>query len=328
MKAVVYDQYGAPDEVLELREIDRPAISDTEVLVRIKAASANPYDWHHMRGLPYLIRLTGIGLREPKSPTVLGSDMAGWVEAVGASVTRFQTGDAVYAEVGSGGFAEYVAVSEDSLGRKPAKATFEQAAAIPMAGMTALVGVRDKGAVQPGQSVLINGASGGVGTFAVQIAKSFGAEVTGVCSTKNVDLVRSIGADHVIDYTQTDFTEGAKRYDLVLDTVGNHSMKSCRRVLTPRGTYGASGGGRGRWFGPATQQLKAVALSPFVSQNLVPVNDDPNQDLTFLSELIESGKLTPVIDRTYPLNEVPEAIRYLEEGHARGKIVITVAEAA
>ena len=325
MQAIVYAEYGAPDAVLTLRDVDRPSAEDDEVLVRIHAASANPYDWHYLRGLPYPMRLTGIGLRRPKATTILGSDMAGRVEAVGGKVTRFEPGDNVYAEVGNGAFAEYIAVAEDSLGKAPAGATFEQAAAVPLAGMTALVGVRDKGAVQPGHRVLINGASGGVGSFAVQIAKSMGAEVTGVCSTKNVDLVRSIGADHVIDYTRTDFTEGSERYDLILDTVGNHSMRACRRVLTPNGTYGSSGGGRGRWFGPMMQQLKAVAVSPFVSQHLVAVNDVPNQDLAFLTELIESGKVTPVIDRTYPLNEAPEAMRYLEEGHARGKIVINVA---
>ena len=328
MQAIVYDEYGAPNEVLKLRDVDNPTVADDEVLVRIHAASANPYDWHYLRGLPYPMRLTGIGLRRPRSTTVLGSDMAGRVEAVGDKVTRFEPGDVVYAEVGNGAFAVYVAVSEGSLGRKPTSATFEQAAAVPMAGMTALIGLRDKGAVQPGQSVLINGASGGVGTFAVQIAKSFGAEVTGVCSTRNVELVRSIGADHVIDYTQADFTEGAEHYDLILDTVGNHSIRACPRVLTRKGTYGTAGGGRGRWFGPMTQQLKAAATSPFVSQNLVPVNDAPNQDLTFLTELIESGKVTPVIDRVYSLREVPDAMVYLERGHARGKVVITLAETA
>ena len=326
MQAIVYDEYGAPNEVLKLRDVDKPTVADDEVLVRIHAASANPYDWHYLRGLPYPMRLTGIGLRRPRSTTVLGSDMAGRVEAVGDKVSRFEPGDDVYAQVGNGAFADYVAVSEGSLGRKPTSATFEQAAAVPMAGMTAVIGVRDKGAVQAGQSVLINGASGGVGTFAVQIAKSFGAEVTGVCSTRNVELVRSIGADHVIDYTQADFTEGAERYDLILDTVGNHSIRACRRVLTRKGTYGTAGGGRGRWFGPMAQQLKAAATSPFVSQNLVPVNDAPNQDLTFLTELIESGKVTPVIDRVYSLREVPDAMVYLERGHARGKIVITMAE--
>ena len=284
MKAIVYDEYGAPDDVLELREIDEPAVSDDEVLVRVCAASANPYDWHMLRGLPYPMRMM-TGLRAPKGTTVLGSDMAGQVEAVGTGVTGFRPGDAVYAEVGSGGFAEYVSVSGDSLALKPANVSFDQAAAVPMAAESALQGLRDKGNVQTGQKVLINGASGGVGTFAVQIAKHLGAEVTGVCSAKNVDLVRSIGADHVVDYTEEDFTQGDQRYDLM-----------------------------------------AVLTSPFVRQKLVPVNDKPNQDLDFLSGLLEAGEIAPVIDRTYPLSGVPEAMRYLEEGHARGKVVIAVAD--
>ena len=325
MKAIVYDEYGAPDDVLELQEINKPVIGDGEVLVRIRAASANPYDWHMVRGLPYPMRMM-TGLRTPKGTTVLGSDMAGQVEAVGKGVTRFRPGDAVYAEVGSGGFAEYVSVSGDSLALKPANVSFEQAAAVPMAAETALQGLRDKGNVQPGQKVLINGASGGVGTFAVQIAKHFDAEVTGVCSARNVALVRSIGADHVVDYTEEDFTQGDQRYDLILDAVGNHSISEYRRVMTPKGTYGTFGGGRGRWLGPASQQLKAVLTSPFVGQKLVPVNDKPNQDLDFLSGLLEAGEIAPVIDRTYPLSEVPEAMRYLEEGHARGKVVIAVAD--
>jgi len=325
MKAIVYDEYGAPGDVLELREIDMPAVDDDEVLVRVHAASANPYDWHMYRGLPYPLRVT-TGLRKPKGTTVLGSDIAGRVEAVGKNVTRFNPGDDVYAEVGSGGFAEYVSVSANDPALKPANLSYEQAASVPMAAETALVGVRDKGGVRPGQKVLINGASGGVETFAVQIAKHFGAEVTGVCSTKNVDLVRSIGADHVIDYTEEDFTQGGLRYDLILDAVGNHSMSECRRVMAPRGTYGAFGGGSGRWLGPASQQLKAGLTSPFVSQRLVAVNDKPNQDLDFLSQLLEAKEMTPVIDRTYPLSEVPEAMRYLEEGHAKGKVVITVSD--
>jgi NADPH:quinone reductase-like Zn-dependent oxidoreductase len=323
MRAIVYDEYGAPDDVLELREIDKPAIGDNEVLVRIRAASANPYDWHMLRGLPYPMRVM-TGIRKPRGTTVLGSDMAGEVEAVGNTVTGFRPGDEVYAEVGSGGFAEYVSTSADSLALKPEDTSFEQAAAMPMAAETALQGVRDKGNVQAGQKVLINGASGGVGTFAVQIAKHFDAEVTGVCSTRNVGLVRSIGADHVVDYTEVDFTRGGQRYDLVLDAVGNHSLSELRRVMTPKGTYGAFGGGSGRWLGPASQQLKALAMSPFVGQKLVPVNDKPNQNLDFLSELLEAGEISPVIDRTYPLSGVPEAMRYLEEGHARGKVVITI----
>ena len=322
VKAVVYETYGSP-EVLELQEIDRPTVQDDEVRVAVRAAAINPFDWHYLRGTPHMVRLI-TGLRRPRHVTVLGSDMAGVVEAVGAKVTRFRPGDEVYAEVGTGGCAEYVSISQDLPVRKPAALGFEQAAAVPMAAGTALQGVRDKGRVQPGHKVLINGASGGVGTFAVQIARSFGAEVTGVCSQANAEMVRSIGADHVIDYTTDDFTRGEQRYDLIFDTVGNRSLSKCRRVLTAKGVYGATGGGSGRWLGPVVPQLKAVALSPFVSQRLVAVNDKPNQDLGFLNELIESGQITPVIDRTYPLSEVPEAMRYLEEGHARGKIVITV----
>ncbi len=327
MKAIVYNEYGAPEHVLELRDIDRPVAADNEVLIRIRAASLNPYDWHFLRGLPYVMRLM-FGLRKPrKAPTVLGSDLAGQVEAVGRNVTRFRTGDEVFAEVGTGGCAEYISVPEEKPELKPANLTFEQAAAVPMAAQTALVGLRDQANVQPGQKVLINGASGGVGTFAVQLAKVLGAEVTGVCSTRNVDMVRSIGADHVIDYTLEDFTQGEQRYDFIFDTVGNHSMSECRRVLTPKGTYGAPGAGGGRWLGAMTQQLKAVALSPFVSQKMVPVNDKPNQDLDYLKGLIEAGRVTPVIDTTYPLSRAPDAMRYLEAGHARGKVVVTVAGA-
>jgi NADPH:quinone reductase-like Zn-dependent oxidoreductase len=320
MKAVVYERYGSPD-VLELREISKPAARDHEVLVRVRAAGINPYDWHFMRGHPYLVRLV-LGLRKPRKTIIPGSDIAGQVKAVGSRVTRFSPGDEVFAEVGTGGCAEYIAIPEKKPGLKPANLTFAQAAAVPMAAMTALIGLRDNARVQPGQKVLINGASGGVGTFAVQIAKSFGAEVTGVCSTRNMDMVRSIGADHVIDYTREDFTRGNQRFDLIVDTVGNHSLSACRRVLTPKGIYGAVGAGNGKWLGPAVQQLKAVLVSPFVSQKMVPMNDKPNKDLNLLRELIESGKVTPVIDRTYPLSETAEAMRHLEGGHARGKVVI------
>ncbi len=322
MRAIVYEKYGSPD-VLELKEIDKPVPKDDEVLVRIYAAGINPFDWHYMRGHPYMVRMV-TGLRKPRRAAILGSDMAGEVESIGKNVTRFSPGDDVFAEVGTGGGAEYICFSERKLGLKPANLTFEQAAAVPMAATTALVGIREVGNVQPGQKVLINGASGGVGTFAVQIAKAFGAEVTGVCSKRNLDLVRSIGADHVIDYTQEDFTQGDKRYDMILDTVGNHPISACRSVLTPRGTYGATGGGGGRWLGPAAQQLKSALLSPFVSQKMVPVNDKPNTELGCLKELIEAGKVTPVIDRTYALSETPEAMRHLEGGHARGKVVISI----
>ncbi len=323
MKAIVFSRYGSPD-VLELKEIDKPVVKADEVLIRIRAAAANPADWRVMRGDPYLMRVT-TGLRKPRRVAVLGSDMAGQVEAVGKDVTRFRPGDEVFAEVDAGGFAEYISFPEDLLAHKPTNLTFEQAAAVPMTAMTALQGLRDPGRIEAGQKVLINGASGGIGTFAVQIAKSFGAEVTGVCSTRNVDLVRSIGADHAIDYTREDFTNAAQRYDLILDTVGNHSLAAFRRALVPKGTLVVTGGGGGRWFGPLTQILSAIVSSPFVSQRLVPVYGRRSKDdLDILKGLIEAGKVTPVIDRTYPLPEVPEAIRYLETRHTRGKLVITV----
>jgi len=324
MKAIVYTRYGSPD-VLELREVDRPVPKDDEVLVRVRAAGLNPYDWHFLRGLPYPMCLL-TGLRKPKRATILGSDMAGQVKVVGKTVTRFQPGDEVYAEVGTGGCAEFICIPEVQLALKPTNLTFEQAAAVPMAAQTALVGLRDLGGLQPGQKVLINGASGGVGTFAIQIAKALDAEVTGVCSSKNADLVRSLGADHIIDYTQEDFTRGKVRYDLILDAVGNHSLSECRRALTPKGFYGTTGGGSGQWFGPMAQQFKAALLSPFVSQRLAPVNDKPNQDLDFLRELTEAGKVTPVIDKTYPLSETAEAMRHLEAGHVRSKVVISLGE--
>jgi NADPH:quinone reductase-like Zn-dependent oxidoreductase len=323
MKAIVFDRYGAPD-VLALRDIEKPAVKDNEVLVRIVAGGANPADWRMMRGHPYLLRLAW-GLRRPRTVTVLGSDMAGLVEAVGKDVTGFRPGDEVYAEVDLGGFAEYISFREDRLALKPANLSFEQAAAVPMTGLTALQGLRDPGRIQAGQGVLINGASGGIGTMAVQLAKAFGADVTGVCSTVNVGLVRSIGADRVIDYTREDFTRAAPRYDLILDTVGNHSLAAFRRALVPRGTLVITGGGGGRWLGPAAQVLSAVMSSPFVRERLVPVYGRPGgDDLNVLKGIIEAGKVTPVIDRTYPLDDVPEAIGYLERRHARGKVVIAV----
>ena len=323
MKAVVFDRYGSPD-VLALKEIDKPVVKDHEVLVRIAAGGANPADWRAMRGDPYLMRLA-TGLRRPRAAMILGSDMAGTVEAVGQDVTRFHPGDEVYAEVDSGGFAEYISFREDLLALKPVNLTFEQAAAVPMTGLTALQALRDPGRIQAGQRVLVNGASGGIGTMAVQIAKSYGTHVTGVCSTGNLGLVRSIGADHAIDYTREDFTDAAPRYDLIVDAVGNHSLAAFRRALVPKGTLVVVGGGGGRWLGPAAQVLGAVVSSPFVSQRLVPVYGRRCQeDLRVLTGLIEAGKVTPVIDRTYPLNEVPEAIRYLEGRHARGKVVISI----
>ena len=322
MKAIVHYKYGAPD-VLELKNIDKPAAKDKEVLVRVHAAAVNAADWHLVRGLPYIMRMA-MGLLKPKN-IVRGGDVAGRVEAVGKDAKQFRPGDEVFAEVDTGSFAEYVCVSEDLLGLKPANLTFEQAAAIPLAANTALQGLRDRGQVQPGQRVLINGAAGGVGTFAVQIAKSFGADVTGVCSTRNVDMVRSIGADHVIDYTQEDFTQSGQRYDLVFDLVGNRSLSDCRGALTPKGTLLLSSGHGGRWLGPIGRIIKALLLSPFVSQRLRPlVATSSKENLVVLKELVESGKVTPVIERTYPLSEVPEAIRYLEEGHAQGKVVIAV----
>ncbi len=323
MKAIVQDKYGSPD-VLEVRDIDTPEIvEDDHVLVRVRATSVNPYDWHLMRGAPYFARVQA-GLRRPKT-TTRGADFAGQIEAVGKNVKGFQVGDEVFGEAG-GAFAEYVTTWEGALAPKPANLTFEQAAAVPMVALTALQGLRDKGQVQPGQKVLINGAAGGVGTFAVQIAKALGAEVTGVCSSRNLDLVRSIGAAHVIDYTQEDFARSGQRYDLMLDIAGNRSLSDCRRVLTPDGTYVMVGStDDGRWIGPLSLALKAVVLSRFVSQKMVFFVARCNKDdLVLVKELIEAGKVTPVIDRSYALSEVPDAIRYLEEGHAQGKVVITV----
>ncbi len=320
MKAIVQDVYGAPD-VLELRDIDQPVVTDDDVLVRVHAAAVNPADWHIIRGRPYIARMA-FGLLKPKEKG-RGSDVAGHVEAIGKNVKQLQPGDEVFGCC-KGAFAEYVCAGENSFVPKPSGLTFEQAAAIPVAGLTALQALRDVGKVQPGQKVLINGAAGGVGTFAVQIAKSFGAEVTGVCSTRNVDMVRSIGADHVIDYTQEDFTQRGERYDLILDNV-DRSLSDCRRALTPEGTLVPIGGTAGRWIDGLGRVVKARVLSAFVRQRLAPfLAHVKNEDLVVLKELIEAGKVTPVIDRTYPLSETPEAIRYLEEGHARGKVVITV----
>ena len=324
MKAIIQDRYGSPD-VLDLREVDRPLVKDDEVLVRVRAASPNPWDWHFMRGMPYLMRLQGIGVLKPKDRS-FGSDAAGEVEAVGKDVTRFRPGDDVFGFVGTSGFAEYTSVSEDVLGLKPANLSFEEAAAVPLAALTALQGLRDAGRLQAGQKVLIIGASGGVGTFAVQIAKSLGAKVTGVCSTRNVDMVRSIGADRVIDYTQEDFTQDGERYDLIFQLAGTRSPSDCRRALTSNGTLLLSSGeSNGRWVGPFDRVVKAMLLSRFVSQRLVTFLAKASMDdLQIIKELIEAYKVRPVIDRTYGLGETPAAIAYLEEGHARGKVVITV----
>jgi NADPH:quinone reductase-like Zn-dependent oxidoreductase len=323
MKAIVQDAYGSPD-VLELREIEKPTVGDDDVLVRVHAAGLDQGVWHVTAGLPYLVRIAGIGLRAPKNP-VPGSDAAGRVEAIGANVTGFQPGDEVFGTC-RGSFAEYACGRADRLAPKPANLTFEQAAAVPVSGCTALQGVRDRGKVGPGQRVLIIGAGGGVGTFAVQLAKAFGAEVTGVCSTAKVELVRSIGADRVIDYTREDFADGPERYDVILDIAGNRSLSHLRRALAPEGTLVIVGGeGGGRWFGGIDRQLRALVLSPFVRQKLGTwVATVRGEDLEALRELIEAGKVTPVVDRTYPLGEVPEAIRYLRAGQARGKVVIAV----
>ena len=322
MQAVVQDAYGSPD-VLELREVDKPVVADDEVLVQVRGAGVDPGVWHLMTGLPYLVRVMGYGLRKPKVRT-RGRDVAGRVEAVGTNVTRFRPGAEVFG-IGEGSFAEYVAAGADKLAPKPANLTFEQAAAVPISALTALQAVRDTGRVQPGQQVLVIGAAGGVGSFAVQLAKAFGAQVTGVYSTTKVDLVRSIGADEVIDYTREDFADGARQYDLILDTAGRRSLSQLRRALTHRGTLVIVGGeGGGRWLGGFDRQiLRAPLLSAFVRQKLRPlVSKERSEDLLVLKELIEAGNLTPVIDRTYPLSEAPEAVRYLEEGHARGKVVI------
>jgi NADPH:quinone reductase-like Zn-dependent oxidoreductase len=323
MKAISYDRYGSPD-VLKCEETAEPVPADDEVLIKIRAAAVNPYDWHFMRGEPYAVRIAAGGLRRPKDRR-LGADVAGEIEAVGRNITRFKPGDRVFGSC-KGAFAEYACTSESKVVMKPDNVTFEQAASVPIAAFTALQGLRDKGQIQPGQKVLINGAAGGVGTFAVQIAKSFGAEVTGVCSTRNVEMVRSIGADQVVDYTQEDFTKSARRYDVILDCVGNHSFSECRRVLNPSGIYVGAGGTSDNWMiGPLTRAIKAFILSWFVSQKQAMVLAKPSkEDLTIMHDLMEAGKVTPVIDRRYSLREVPEAIRYLEQGHARGKVVITL----
>jgi NADPH:quinone reductase-like Zn-dependent oxidoreductase len=323
MKAIVQETYGSAD-VLELRDVDKPEIADDEVLVRVYAAGVDRGVWHVMTGLPYPIRLAGYGLRTPKNP-VPGMDMAGVVEAVGNDVSRFRPGDEVFG-IGKGAFAEYARAPENKLAPKPANLTFEQAAVVAVSGLPALQGLRDKGRVEPKQKVLIIGASGGVGTYAVQLAKAFGAEVTGVCSTTKVDMVRALGADHVIDYTRDDFADGTQRYDLILDIGGNSSLSRLRRALAPKGTLVITGGeGGGRWLGGNDRQIRALLLSRFVGQKLTTfVSKENHEDMLVLKDLIEAGKITPVIDRTYPLAEVPMAIRYVEQGKARGKVVITV----
>jgi NADPH:quinone reductase-like Zn-dependent oxidoreductase len=333
MQAVVYHEYGSAD-VLELADIARPVPGDNEVLVRVRAASVNLYDWHYMTGKPVVSRVAH-GLRRPHGEQ-LGADLAGEVDAVGRNVTRFSPGDEVFGEVNGespghptlelASFSEYVAVAEDWLALKPSNVTFAEAAAVPLAATTALQGLRDYGRVEPGFEVLINGASGGVGTFAVQIAKAFGAAVTGVCSTRNVALVRSIGADHVIDYTKDDFTRVERCYDLIFDNVGNRTLVACRRPLTPKGMYLASfGRPENDWLGPLAKLLGMRIYTLIVTQDMVILNQHRNtHDIETLRELIETGEVVPVIDRTYPLSRVAEAMHYVEEGHARGKVVITV----
>ena len=320
MKAIVHDTYGSPD-VLELREFEKPDPTDDEVLVRVRAASVNPADWYGLTGRPYVARAL-MGLRKPKSNEV-GADVAGTVEAVGRNVTQFRPGDEVFGR--SGTFAELVCLGE-AVAPKPANLTFEEAASVPVAAITALQGLRDKGQLQPGQQVLINGASGGVGTFAVQIAKAFGAEVTGVCSTRNVDLVRSLGADHVIDYTTEEFTRSDRRYDLLLDVAGSRSWRACKRVLKPHATLVIVGAPKGsRLMGPLSHMVKVRLAAVRSSRKVVFFIAKFNKpDMDVLRELMESGKMTPVVDRTYELGEIADAFRYLGEGHAQGKIVITV----
>jgi len=319
MKAIVCRNYGSPD-VLKYEEIEKPTAGDDEVLIKVRAASVNPRD-RLFRGTSYIVRIL-TGMRKPKD-TRLGVDLAGQVEAVGRNVTEFKPGDEVFGSC-RGAFAEYACTSESALVVKPENVTFEQAASVSVAARTALQGLRDKGHIQPGQKVLINGAAGGVGTFAVQIAKSFGADVTGVCSTRNVEMVRSIGADRVIDYTQENFTKLGQRYDIIFDCVGNHSLSACRRVLDPNGICVIAGGPSKVWI-VLTRAFKALVLSRFVSQKFVMfIARRSKEDLTIMHDLMAAGKVTPVIDKRYRLSEVPEAIRYLEEGHARGKVVITV----
>jgi NADPH:quinone reductase-like Zn-dependent oxidoreductase len=317
MKAIVQNGYGSP-AVLSIKEVDKPAIKDDQVLVRVHATSINAGDYFTMRGSPWLVRFS-VGFPRPKD-TILGWDIAGRVEAVGSTVTQFQPGDAVYGAV-NGAFAEYVVAAAGKLALKPANLSFEQAAAVPTAGLTALQGLRDVGKVQPGQTVLINGAAGGVGTFAVQIGKALGAEVTGVCSTRNVEMVRSLGADHVVDYTQEDFTRSGRRYDLILDNAASHSFGDLKRALTPQGLILPNSGHGGMRY-----VIASFALAPFMRQlGRMYVAQPSGANLKALAELIEAGKVTPVIDRTYPFAEIPAALGYAVQGHARGKVVITVA---
>lgn len=319
MKAIVYTKYGSPD-VLQLKDVEKPAPKDDEVLIKVCAASVNAYDWHFLTADIFLIRFMSGGLLKPKN-TRLGADIAGRVEAVGKNVKQFQPGDEVYG-MGRGSFAEYACASENAIGFKPSNLSFEEAAAVPMAAVTPLQGLRDIGKIQAGQKVLINGASGGVGTFAVQIAKFFGAEVTAVCSTRNLDQAQSIGADHIIDYNKVDFTQSDRKYDLILAANGYHPLSAYKRALAPKGIYVMAGGSKAQIF-------QAMLLGPLMSETrgrkMTGVSTKRSQkDLAFLKELLETGKVVPVIDRLYTLNETAEALRYLGDGHARGKVVITI----
>ncbi|NRQ33577.1 NAD(P)-dependent alcohol dehydrogenase [Nonomuraea sp. NN258] len=330
MKVFTQRTYGGP-EVLELREVERPAPARGEVLVRVRATSVQPYDWHLLRGQPYAARLTGggggLGLRRPRI-AVLGADVAGEVERVGPGVTGFEPGDEVFALAKQGGFGEYVCLPQDALVRKPRTLTFEQAAAIPLAAGTALLALREEGRVSAGQRVLVNGASGGVGTFAVQLAKAFGAHVTGVCSGRNAGLVRSLGADEVIDYTKQDFTREGDRYDVLVDAAGGHRGSACRRVLTSEGAHVLIGGPAGRWLQPMGAIMATLVTGRFAAQRTcladIVRHPHPGQLLTTLAGLADEGRLMPVIDRVYPFDEIPDAVRYQELGHAAGKVVVTV----
>jgi len=325
MKAAIYCEYGLAN--LKIEQIEKPTPTDDQVLVRVRAASVNPYDWHFVEGSPKIMRGMIGGLRKPKD-TRLGVDFAGTVEAVGKNVTQFKPGDEVFGGKG-GAFAEYITPRADrAVALKPANVTFEEAASVNIAGLTALQAVRDKGKIQPGQKVLINGASGGVGTFAVQIAKSFGADVTGVCSTRNVDLVKSLGADRVIDYTKEDYTKSDQKYDVILDNVANHSLSENRKLLPPNGKYVLIGGGSANqqgWIGSMGKPLKALVMKPFVSQQMGMMMAEMKQsDLQYFADQMQNGKLKSVIDRTYKLSEIQQAIAYVEDGHARGKVIIVV----
>ncbi len=324
MKANIYTKYGSPN-VLELKEVEKPIPKDDEILIKVHAAAVNALDWHLLRGKPIFIRLMGLGLLKPKN-LILGNDRAGKVEVIGKNVKQFKPGDEIFGETRGGAFAEYACVCEDELVLKPGNISFEEAAAVPIAAVTALQGLRDKGKIQSGQKVLINGASGGVGTFAVQIAKSFGAEVTAVCSSKNVELVRSIGADHVIDYTKEDFTKNGQRYDLIHAANGHHSIFEYKRALSPNGIYVVTGGSM-------SQMFQGMLLGPLMSKKggkkmgFLSVKQN-KKDLGFIAKLLQAGKVKSVIDKYYTLSDVPKAISYLEAGHAKGKVVITLQHAS